>query len=566
QAGVSMGKRCRHCLVEFTVPSDDLEFLERVSPVIGAERQLIPAPTLCPMCRWQRRLMFRNERTLYYRTSSLSGKRIFSMHPEDAPFPVYTITEWRSDAWDAATYGRDVDFSRPFFGQFQELCNQVPHYSLLVLPFVDENSEYTNCAGYSKNCYLISQAEYNEDCYYARGIHGCKDCCDCLRINHCELCYECVDLNECYYCLYCSECNNSSECYFSSELRSCRYCFGCHSLVNAEYCIFNKQVSREEWEVFLEKFSFTRDNINSTLTKSTELSLKTPKLWAHMTQCENCTGDHIRNCRDSHFVFDSQDLDHCKYCFEVSCSAAYCQDLAMPGLNVELLYECLICFDSVYQVLFSKQCCESVRDLMYCDSCFPGVQNCFGCYGLQRKQYCLLNKAYSQHEYEKLVTRVISLMRETGEWGEFFPPELSPFGYNETIADEYFPLSRAEVLKRGWNWREEPESETSAALVVAPNEPVRALDESILGAIYRCRDTGKPYRVIKPELQFYHRMQLPLPDTSPAARHKLRVKLRNPCILLNRSCSRCKAPIVTTYAPERSKQVLCEACYLGKIY
>jgi len=36
-------------------------------------------------------------------------------------------------------------------------------------------------------------------------------------------------------------------------------------------------------------------------------------------------------------------------------------------------------------------------------------------------------------------------MRSTGEWGEFFPHELSPFGYNETVAQEYFPLTEEEV-------------------------------------------------------------------------------------------------------------------------
>ena len=37
-------------------------------------------------------------------------------------------------------------------------------------------------------------------------------------------------------------------------------------------------------------------------------------------------------------------------------------------------------------------------------------------------------------------------MMKTGEWGEFFPSSLSPFGYNETVAQEHFPMSREEVL------------------------------------------------------------------------------------------------------------------------
>ena len=32
-------------------------------------------------------------------------------------------------------------------------------------------------------------------------------------------------------------------------------------------------------------------------------------------------------------------------------------------------------------------------------------------------------------------------MQDTGERGEFFHPSLSPFGYNETVAQEYYPLT-----------------------------------------------------------------------------------------------------------------------------
>ena len=49
---------------------------------------------------------------------------------------------------------------------------------------------------------------------------------------------------------------------------------------------------------------------------------------------------------------------------------------------------------------------------------------------------------------------IIAHMKETGEWGEFFPATLSPHGYNETVAQDYFPLSKQDVEKRGWYWRE----------------------------------------------------------------------------------------------------------------
>ena len=37
-------------------------------------------------------------------------------------------------------------------------------------------------------------------------------------------------------------------------------------------------------------------------------------------------------------------------------------------------------------------------------------------------------------------------MMKNGEWGEFFPSSMSPFGYNETVATEYFPREKEEAL------------------------------------------------------------------------------------------------------------------------
>jgi hypothetical protein len=37
-------------------------------------------------------------------------------------------------------------------------------------------------------------------------------------------------------------------------------------------------------------------------------------------------------------------------------------------------------------------------------------------------------------------------MKSTGEWGEFFPLALSPFGYNETVAQDYFPITESKAI------------------------------------------------------------------------------------------------------------------------
>ena len=68
----------------------------------------------------------------------------------------------------------------------------------------------------------------------------------------------------------------------------------------------------------------------------------------------------------------------------------------------------------------------------------------FGCDGLRNKQYCIFNKQYTKEEYEVLVTKIIGHMQQTGERGEFFPSSMSSFGYNETVANEYYPINKEE--------------------------------------------------------------------------------------------------------------------------
>jgi len=62
-----MQKTCKKCSTHFEITSSDLEFYKKISPKFDGKVFEIPTPTLCPECRQQRRLSFRNERNLYKR-------------------------------------------------------------------------------------------------------------------------------------------------------------------------------------------------------------------------------------------------------------------------------------------------------------------------------------------------------------------------------------------------------------------------------------------------------------------------------------------------------------------
>ncbi|EKD93283.1 MAG: hypothetical protein ACD_28C00186G0003 [uncultured bacterium] len=551
-----MQKICIQCQQNFSVPSKDLEFYDRVSPLFGSQKFPIPTPTHCPQCRWQRRLAFRNERSLYHRKCDLTGKAMISMHPADTVFPVYAIQEWLSDKWNPLDYGRDFDFSRPFFEQFKEMCDQIPHFNLFIDPHMDVNSQYTNCSSEAKNCYLISQAEKNEDCLYSRGINTCKDCVDCLRIDQSELCYEGINLSQCYNCIYCQDCESSSNCFFSSNLKGCRNCFGSHGLVQKEYYFFNEPLTKEEWEKRVKAFVFTPASIEEMQQKSEAVRLTLPHRSAHITQCENVTGDHLIQCKNSQEVFDSKNLEGCSYCYEILNGAKDCCDYSMWGLQAELLYECNGCGYNAYHLLFSNHCWQNVSDLIYCESCFPSVKDCFGSFGLRRSQYCILNKQYTKEEYEVLMPRIIEHMQKTGEWGEFFPMEISPYPYQDSLAHAFFPRPITQDARQ---------DQYIGPEIHVP-EKIDEVSDEITQQILRCKQTEKLYKITPQELRFYRTMRLPVPLLCPEERHAQRMGKRNPNRLWNRTCDACGQAIETSYAPDRPEKVYCEECYLKEVY
>ncbi len=135
-------KTCKHCGDDFPITHQDLEFYNKVSPVFSGVKYAIPTPTICPDCRQQRRLSFRNERKLYKRKCDATQREIVSIYSPDKPFKVCHPDFCWSDQWDPLSYRRDFDFNRPFFEQFAELAEAVPKISSVVLG--NENSPFVN--------------------------------------------------------------------------------------------------------------------------------------------------------------------------------------------------------------------------------------------------------------------------------------------------------------------------------------------------------------------------------------------------------------------------------------
>jgi len=507
---------------------DDLKFYDSISPVFEGEKFLIPPPKLSPIERKIRRMSFRNEKSFYYRKCDLTGQRMLSIYPENSPYKVYHFKEWISDKWDALDYGFDPDFERSFFEQFDELLKKVPKMSLNISDTM-ENCDYCNYGGFSKNCYLCVSPFESENCYYSRIPYKCTYDVDGFFNIDCQYVYDCVICENCYelfFSEYCMGCKNSA---FLIDCVGCKNCFGCVGLKNQEYCFLNKKYSREEYERLTEGILGDSGRLDEFKVFFAKESLKFPRRFARNMQSENCSGDLIRNSQNCHDCFDLWDQQDSRYCEIGGVMTRDVYDCTITAIGVERCYEQISCFGS-YDCAFGVY----VRDnnncyyLMNCSNC----KNCFGCEGLRYKEYCIFNKQYSKDEYEIVVAKLIRGMMLRGEWGEMFPTWMSAFAYNETMANDFFPLDKMEVLRRGWRWVDKDEG-------------------------------NGDFKILKEEREFLEKFGIALPVKSPSIRSIEQFYRVMPYYLWERQCASTGKKLLSPYAPGRPEIILSEEAYLN---
>ena len=578
---------CQNCKQEFTIEAEDFKFYEKMA---------VPPPTLCPECRLIRRLAFRNERTFYKRKCDFTGEEVISIFAPDKPYTVYQNKIWWSDKWDPLSYGREYDFSKPFFEQFGELMLRIPWANLIGSYQTWVNSEYNNHASFLKDCYMVTHTSPAEGCMYSSDVSQSKDCVDGFKVNESELCYDSLYLTKCNRVFYSYNTESSYNSYFLRDCVNCSDCFASVNLRNKQYHIFNKPYTKSEYERELKEFTLgSYESREKLRDQALQFWLKWPVKFMHGRHNEKISGDYIYYSKNALHCFDVRYAEDVRYCnLLVNKYTKDCYDYGEWGQNAELIYECIDCGIDLYNLLSCYNCRLNCRNLSYCMFC-SGSQNLFGCVSLNKRKHCILNKQYSKAEYEALVPKIINHMndmpyRDTKgrvyRYGDFFPFELSPWGYNETTAQEYFKLSKNEAQRKGYNWYEPARREWLEQTYKIPDH-IKEVKDDILSTILACAACGKNYRIIKPELAFYRQQNIPIPRTCPDCRHNARVRMRNPLKLWHRKCqcagvasdnevykntiahfhkqNHCPNEFETSYMPERPEIVYCEKCYLVEV-
>ena len=575
-------KICQNCKAEFTIEPADFLFYEKIK---------VSPPTWCPECRLVRRICFRNERTLYYGVCGLCGKKEITIYNPKSNFTIYCHDCFYCDKWSQLDYGMDYDFSKSFLEQFRELQNRMPKLSKQQSKSMI-NSEYTNHSGDDKNCYLAFASVNDEDCYYANYVSYSKNIFDGLRIFKSEQCYECVDCLNCQNLRYSEKCSNSFDGSFLYNCKSCSNCFLCSNLVSQSYCILNKKYTKEEYREAMKNFNLGSHKAIVGFKRQFEI-LKRSSIRRSIEGFNNInsTGSYLTNTKNCQICFDVADAEDSKY-IGYGNSVKDSMDVYAAYPKTELCYESAATGAPSYRCMFSylPWACS---DIIYSICLFSNCQNCFGCNQLTNKSYCILNKQYSKEEYEVLVPKIIKHMNEMPfvdnrgriyKYGEFFPPEFSPFPYNDTIAQQYFPATKEEALKFGSRWYEEEEKNYQITKMSKElPDDIKDLLDSVLSEIIGCEHEGKckeqctnAFKITENELIFYRKMNIPLPTLCPNCRHYERLKKRNPMKLWHRTCmcdkeshehtGKCKTEFETSYSQERPEIIFCEKCYQKEVY
>lgn len=177
------------------------------------------------------------------------------------------------------------------------------------------------------------------------------------------------------------------------------------------------------------------------------------------------------------------------------------------------------------------------------------------------------------------------------KYGEFFPIELSPYGYNTDMNNDQFPLTKEEALAQGYTWQDidKKDFETTKMAGDLP-EAIGDVQDDTLKELIACSDCGRAYRIIRPELDYLRSRKIPLPRHCVDCRHRKRISQRSKTQLYDRKCmcggassdggsyantagahashaagEHCPNEFKTAYPPDKEDIVYCEQCYQAEV-
>ena len=543
---------CEHCKTSFEISEGEFSLYEKVG---------IELPVLCFFCRIKLHLSFWLFGKFRKGKSDLSGENLITVLPEKTRYPIYTLTEWHSDKWDAMDYGQNYDENRPFFEQLQELQEKVPHPHQNGIK--NTNCDWSDDAWNSKNCYLSRSMEECEDLLYSYRNIQVKNSIDMYVCYNSEKCYSSSECHHSYKLFYSKHSRDCVDSYFLYDCRNCQNCFMCWNLRGKSYCIENIQYEREKYLEKLKSFNLGSYKSIQSLKEHFEKIIQKDMVHRQNFNLKvyNSDGNYLLDCKNCHNCNTISESEDCFNCVRGLRSKS-CIDTNGCWYS-ELTGNCSSCVGGYAE----KYCAwSSSRYSEYLDLCLE-CEYCFGCVGLKKKKYCILNKRYTKEEYETLKNKIISDMRKRGEYGKFLPYSMSAGPFNFSTSFLYFQDTKKEdILKLGGYWEDIDESHLEGIPTSELPDDIKDVPDNIITQALICPETGWRFNISQNELIFYRENNIPLPRYHFDVRIKNNLKYLTILQSYPYKCFYCKKDMEAYYLPEWNYQkIACEECYKQNI-
>ena len=546
-------KTCSDCKNQFKIYSGDFDLYEKIG---------LKAPQQCFYCRLKQYSAFWVFGKFRKGISDLSGESLITVLPSSPRYPVYKSHEWYGDAWDPMSFGQEYNPLRGFFDQLKELQEKVPRPHQTGRDNL--NCDWCDDIWYSKNCYLSRSVFECENINYGYRVVRSKDSFDIANSFNLQNSYDCFACHNSFNLNFSENCKDCIDSYFLFDCRNCQNCFMSWNLRNKQYCIRNKQYTREEYEKELEKNKFDSYQNIKKLKSELEDILKNQAVHRENFNLKttSSTGNYLTNCDKCVNVFSYEDSQNCRNQLRGLGNKDCIDGMGIFG-RVELSGNNSCVLDS-YNVKHSSWSLGRYSE--YLDIC-DDVEYCFGCIGLKKKKYCILNKQYSKGDYDRLKEKIISDMEKRGEYGKFLPYSMGICGYNLSTAVVYFPeVQKEDILNKGGYWSEEDLSQSDGIPSFELPDSILDTKSDISSQALICPKTKYKFNISATEYDFHKRKQFALPRFHSDLRTLEKTRKTTVLKAFPYKCFYCGNDITAYYPPEWNyRKISCEECYKQNI-
>lgn len=501
---------------------------------------------------------------MWYNAQPSGGKPLISVIHPASGIRVLPDDEWFKQ--DFTSHGRDLDFSRSFIDQLFELSLAVPRSA--NLNYVQPENSLAFISRGDQNSYFVLACK-SKNSVFSMNVSDMEDSAEVALSSHISRSYNIIHSQSVADCLYLRECLDCLSSAFLFDCRNCEFCFGATNKRNAKYLWWNEQLTEAEWkkrraEVDLSSYAIRmehEEHFRDMIARAIW-----PENWN--VHAEGATGEYIYNSTRVHESFYI-----CKGCADLEWV-----DIAYG----EASNDCYMCAavvgasDCYYGVGngYSSKTRYSLSLLTRCLECefshaCMDCENCFGCFGLRHKKFCILNKQYAEDEYWKTVDALKCAMLERGEYGDLPSAKFSTQHWSGCGAFHIYDTSKEELLKLGMPDVDVTSDGAEGAVVDvgmihATNEIPDRADDAMTKTVYRDDVSGRRFSYLVPELAIYRALKI-APPRSHATRRLMDLYAElNLAVTDEDACAKCGVSVrVARNKVYPKRTVYCKACYFA---